>query len=84
MPVAWRQSVMKTPSKHELLYLRHILYNRVQTRHIRQESRPEDIGAEIVTYNHSAPWWQQEMSCFWYVLYFYVLVVQLSSDQLTI
>ena len=32
-----------TPLKHELLYLGHIWSNPVQTRHVRQESRPDDI-----------------------------------------
>ena len=38
-----------TPSKYEVMYLGHIWSNRVQTRHVRQESRPDDIYTEIMT-----------------------------------
>ena len=48
-----------TPSKHEVLYLRHISSNRVQTRHVRQESRPDDIYTEIMTLNQRPPWWSE-------------------------
>ena len=57
-----------TPSKHEVLYLGHTWSNRVQTRHVRQEFRPDDT------------WWLKitvclEMSCFLNVLHLDVFLL---------
>ena len=64
-----------TPSKHEVLYLKHTRSNRLQTRRVRQDSLPDDLYTEIVRWNHSAPWWQQEMSCFWNILHLEVFLL---------
>ena len=39
----------ETPWKHEVLYLRHNWSNRLQTTHVPQHSRPDDVYTQIMT-----------------------------------